>query len=104
MSTVTDATPQLSHRLTAARLPRWAPAGIAAASIAVGCGIGAAAGLKSHIQWGLISALLFVLAGYVVSASVEGRRQAKDRFATSLVWVSFICAVVPLVSLTVYTV
>ncbi|MEV4560924.1 phosphate ABC transporter permease PstA [Kitasatospora sp. NPDC049285] len=105
MSTVTDATPpQLSHRLTAARLPRWAPAAVAAVSIALGCAIGALGGLKSHLQWGLISALLFLLIGYLASAQVEGRRQAKDRFATSLVWVAFICAVVPLVSLTLYTV
>ncbi|MFE1317090.1 phosphate ABC transporter permease PstA [Kitasatospora phosalacinea] len=104
-ATITDAAgPQLAHRLTAARLPRWAPAGIAAASIALGCGVGAAAGLESRVQWGLVSALLFLVVSYAVSASVEGRRQAKDRFATSLIWVSFVCAVVPLVSLTFYTV
>ena len=39
------------------------------------------------MQWGLIAALLFVLATYGVTAAVEGRRQAKDRVATSLVWV-----------------
>ena len=39
--------------LAQARLPRWAPAGIAAASIAIGAGIGLGAGLDSKIQWGL---------------------------------------------------
>ncbi|MFD8700994.1 phosphate ABC transporter permease PstA [Kitasatospora sp. NPDC059648] len=99
-----DARPQVGPRLTANRLPRWTPPAVAAGSIAVGCGIGAAAGLRSHLQWGLISALLFLVGGYLISAQVEGRRQAKDRFATSVVWVAFILAVVPLVSLTVYTV
>ncbi|MEU6973168.1 phosphate ABC transporter permease PstA [Kitasatospora aureofaciens] len=99
-----DARPQVGPRLTANRLPRWTPPAVAAGSIAVGCGIGAAAGLQSHLQWGLISALLFLAGGYLISAQVEGRRQAKDRFATSVVWVAFILAVVPLVSLTVYTV
>ncbi|MFI9323467.1 phosphate ABC transporter permease PstA [Kitasatospora aureofaciens] len=99
-----DARPQVGPRLTANRLPRWTPPAVAAGSIAVGCGIGAAAGLQSHLQWGLISALLFLVGGYLISARVEGRRQAKDRFATSVVWVAFILAVVPLVSLTVYTV
>ncbi|MFF9643191.1 phosphate ABC transporter permease PstA [Kitasatospora aureofaciens] len=99
-----DARPQVGPRLTANRLPRWTPPAVAAGSIAVGCGIGAAAGLQSHLQWGLISALLFLVGGYLISAQVEGRRQAKDRFATSVVWVAFILAVVPLVSLTVYTV
>lgn len=98
-----DARPR-GHRLTANRLPKWAPAAIAAGSIALGCGIGLLGGLESRIQWGLISAVLFVAVGYGVSARVEGRRQAKDRLATSVVWVSFILAVVPLAALTVYTV
>ncbi|MGW2253743.1 phosphate ABC transporter permease PstA [Kitasatospora sp. NPDC001660] len=94
----------LGHALTANRLPKWAPAAVAAGSIALGCAVGAVGGLASHLQWGLISALLFVVIGYVLSAKVEGRRQAKDRLATSVVWVAFILAVVPLVALTVYTV
>ncbi|MET8544961.1 phosphate ABC transporter permease PstA [Kitasatospora sp. NPDC004799] len=100
---VEDARP-VGRPLTANRLPKWAPAAVAAGSIALGCGIGLGAGLESHLQWGLISALLFLLISYGVSAQVEGRRQAKDRLATSVVWVAFILAVVPLVSLTVYTV
>ncbi|GHB80274.1 phosphate transport system permease protein PstA [Streptomyces cirratus] len=86
-------------RLTRGGLPRWAPAGIAVVSIALGCGIGAAFGLQSKIQWGLISALLFVTITYVASAVVENRRQAKDRVATSVVWVCFVLAVIPLLSL-----
>ncbi len=108
MSAVTTAAgaavPQLHRRLTTARLPRWAPAATAAASIAAGCAIGAGFGLASHLQWGLIAALLFVIVSYTLSARVEGRRQAKDRLATSVVWVAFILAVVPLAALVFYTV
>ncbi|MDH6579567.1 phosphate ABC transporter permease PstA [Kitasatospora sp. MAP5-34] len=108
MSAVTTAdapiVPQLRQNLTTARLPKWAPAGVAVLSVALGCAIGAGAGLASHIQWGLIAGLLFLAISYGLSAWVEGRRQAKDRFATSLVWVAFVIAVVPLISLTVYTV
>ncbi|MGP4002653.1 phosphate ABC transporter permease PstA [Streptomyces sp. 8N706] len=85
----------LSH----ARLPRWAPAGIAVVSVALGCGIGLAAGWQSRVQWGLISAIIFVLGTYGITSAVEGRRQARDRVATSLIWVSFVVAIVPLVSL-----
>ncbi|MFF8536580.1 phosphate ABC transporter permease PstA [Streptomyces sp. SAS_267] len=85
--------------LRGARLPKWSSWAIAAGSVAVGVGVGLAAGLDSKVQWGLISAILFVLGTYVIAARVEGRRQAKDRVATSLVWVCFIVAVVPLVSL-----
>ncbi|MFF4425144.1 phosphate ABC transporter permease PstA [Streptomyces sp. NPDC001549] len=85
--------------LTRGGLPRWAPAGIAALSIALGCGIGLAFGLDSKVQWGLLAALLFIAVTYTASAVVENRRQAKDRVATSLVWVCFVLAVIPLLSL-----
>ncbi|MDH6628397.1 phosphate transport system permease protein [Streptomyces sp. LBL] len=85
--------------LRGASLPKWSPYAIAVGSVAVAVGIGLAAGLDSKVQWGLIAGILFVLGTYVISARVEGRRQAKDRVATSLVWVAFLLAVVPLVSL-----
>jgi phosphate transport system permease protein len=80
-------------------LPKWSSWAIAAGAVAVAVGIGLGAGLDSKVQWGLISAILFVLGTYVVATRVEGRRQAKDRVATNLVWVCFIVALVPLVSL-----
>ncbi|WP_282702874.1 phosphate ABC transporter permease PstA [Streptomyces sp. CC219B] len=85
--------------LQGARLPKWSPWAIAAGSLAVSVGGSLAAGIESRIQWGLIAALLFLLGTYVFATRVEGRRQAKDRIATSLVWVAFLLAVVPLVSL-----
>ncbi|MEJ8670013.1 MULTISPECIES: phosphate ABC transporter permease PstA [unclassified Streptomyces] len=85
--------------LHGARLPKWSPYAIAGGSIAVAVGIGLGAGLDSRIQWGLIASLLFILGTYVIAAAVEGRRQAKDRIATTLVWVAFILAVIPLASL-----
>ncbi|MFF3514758.1 phosphate ABC transporter permease PstA [Streptomyces sp. NPDC002573] len=85
--------------LRGASLPKWSPWAIAAGSIAVGLGISLAAGLDSSIQWALMAAILFVLGTYVIAARVEGRRQAKDRIATSLVWVCFLLAVIPLASL-----
>ncbi|MFF4363605.1 phosphate ABC transporter permease PstA [Streptomyces sp. NPDC001604] len=85
--------------LRGASLPKWSPWAIAAGSVAVAIGIGLAAGLDSKVQWGLIAGLIFLGATYVIAAAVEGRRQAKDRIATGLVWVAFLVAVVPLVSL-----
>jgi len=85
--------------LQGARLPKWSPWAIAVGSVALGLGISAAAGLDSSIQWALIAGLLFVLGTYVIAARVEGRRQAKDRIATSLVWVAFLLALIPLISL-----
>ncbi|MGW1026198.1 phosphate ABC transporter permease PstA [Streptomyces sp. NPDC002577] len=85
--------------LRGASLPKWSPWAIAVGAVAVAVAIGLGAGLDSKVQWGLIAAVLFVLGTYGIAARVEGRRQAKDRVATSLVWVCFIAAVVPLVSL-----
>ncbi|WKX71171.1 phosphate ABC transporter permease PstA [Streptomyces sp. XD-27] len=81
------------------RLPRWAPAAFAAVSALAGAGIGFGAGLNSKVQSGLIAVLIFIVGSYLVAAKVEGRRQAKDRLATSVVWVAFLLAVIPLVSL-----
>ncbi|MGW9078381.1 phosphate ABC transporter permease PstA [Streptomyces kronopolitis] len=85
--------------LKQARLPRWTPPALALAAAGAGCGIGLATGLDSTVQWGLIAGLLFVLGTFALAAGVEGTRQAKDRLATSLVWLSFLVAVVPLASL-----
>ncbi|GAA3145275.1 phosphate ABC transporter permease PstA [Streptomyces rectiviolaceus] len=90
--------------LQGARLPRWTPAVVALGSAAVGIGIGMGAGLDSRIQWGLIAAILFIVVSYVAAVAVEGGRQAKDRLATSMVWVTFLLAVVPLASLIYETV
>ncbi|GAA3979109.1 phosphate ABC transporter permease PstA [Streptomyces marokkonensis] len=92
-------TPAGRSSLRGATLPKWFLWAVAAGSIAAGLGISAAAGLNSSIQWALIAAVLFVLGTYGISARVEGGRQAKDRVATSMVWVAFIVAVVPLASL-----
>ncbi|MFJ3337274.1 phosphate ABC transporter permease PstA [Streptomyces sp. NPDC086766] len=85
--------------LRGASLPKWFPVAVLAGSVAVAVGIGLGTGLQSKAQWGLIAAVLAVLSTYVVAARVEGRRQARDRIATSLVWVCFLVAVVPLASL-----
>ncbi|MFF0160288.1 phosphate ABC transporter permease PstA [Streptomyces sp. NPDC005263] len=90
--------------LRGARLPKWAPYAIAAGSLVVAFGIGLAAGLDSKVQQGLIAAIIFLLATFGIAARVEGRRQAKDRIATSLVWVAFLLALIPLVSLVWVTV
>ncbi|MGI5470183.1 phosphate ABC transporter permease PstA [Streptomyces sp. CA-132043] len=96
---VADSAPLPPVSLRQARLPRWSPPVFALAALAAGVGIGLGAGLDSKIQWGLIAALLFIAGTYAVAAKVEGARQAKDRLATSLVWIAFLLAVLPLASL-----
>ncbi|AIA05139.1 phosphate ABC transporter permease PstA [Streptomyces noursei] len=85
--------------LKQSRLPRWTLPVLALVAVAAGCGTGLAAGLDSAVQWGLIAALLFVVGTFLLTAAVEGGRQAKDRLATTVVWTAFLLAVVPLASL-----
>ncbi|WP_411084564.1 phosphate ABC transporter permease PstA [Streptomyces sp. cmx-18-6] len=85
--------------LSSRSLPRLAPVGFAAVSIALAVGIATAAGWHSKVQWGMIAALLFLAISYVATSVVENKRQAKDRLATSIVWVCFLMAVIPLASL-----
>jgi phosphate transport system permease protein len=95
--TTTEATATRgSLPLTAPRLPLWAPALVAVLAFA-------ASGLLAMLLgWGVVAfaflgALLFVVALPLWSVTVEGRRGAVDRLMTSLVWVAFGLAVVPLV-------
>ncbi|NKI44754.1 phosphate ABC transporter permease PstA [Streptomyces physcomitrii] len=90
--------------LKTARLPRGSAWGIALLSVLLGSGIGLLAGLGNKVQWGLLAALLFVVITYTAAAAVEGRRQARDRVATSVIWVTFVLAVIPLASLLYETV
>ncbi|MFG3163735.1 phosphate ABC transporter permease PstA [Streptomyces sp. NPDC048232] len=92
-------TPKSRSSLRGATLPKWFPWAVAGGSVLAGLGISAAAGLNSSIQWALIAAVLFVAGSYGISARVEGVRQAKDRVATSVVWVAFLMALIPLLSL-----
>ncbi|MFI1421829.1 phosphate ABC transporter permease PstA [Streptomyces sp. NPDC020731] len=85
--------------LRGATLPKWFAWAVAAGSLVLGYAISTAAGLNSDIQWALIAAVLFVVGSYAISAKIEGGRQAKDRTATSLVWVAFLLALIPLASL-----
>ncbi|MEW1615045.1 MULTISPECIES: phosphate ABC transporter permease PstA [unclassified Streptomyces] len=85
--------------LSSRSLPRLAPVGFAAVAIALAVGISTAAGWHSKVQWGMLAALFFLTISYVATTVVENKRQAKDRLATSIVWVCFLIAVIPLASL-----
>lgn len=101
----TSATTGIANSLTTGRLPKWAPWGLLAGSWAVAAIIVAltqAAGepadfnIVAAIFFGTI---LFDIAIVVLSALIEGSRQARDRLVTSLVVTAFVVALLPLVSL-----
>jgi phosphate transport system permease protein len=102
MSTLTERPPQAPQlnpvTLKKPRLPRWAPVLVGAVSLALALLLGLS------MNWGLaaivvVAALVHVVALPVWSAVVENRRAAVDRLMTSLVWLAFGIALVPLLSL-----
>ena len=84
--------------LRAGQLPRAAGALAAGFAIVVGVVSGLILG-SGYTGMVLLAWLVFVIALPVWSLGVEGRRKATDRLLQSLVWSTFVIAVVPLASL-----
>ena len=74
--------------LIGARLPKWAPYGAGVAAIAVALGM---RGLLDWTGWGTsfwMAAVLFIVGFTAWSFAVEGKRRAKDRFASTLIYIT----------------
>jgi phosphate transport system permease protein len=106
MSTISTAprSGRTPSTLSGRRLPTWTPAASAVGAIALAVLLGTVFSIHSKLQWGLLAAIFFVLGQYLLTRSVEGARQAKNGLVTSLVWVAFLLALLPLVGLLYYTV
>ncbi len=105
MTTLTkSATRAVPSALVGARLPAAAPI-IAAAS-----GVLLALALKAVLSWTgyltafFTAALLFIVILSGWSFAVEGKRRAMDRFASTLIYSSFVAALVPLILILSYIV
>jgi phosphate transport system permease protein len=86
--------------LQARRLPRWSPLAVAAGALVLSYLIFGLAGL---LGGGLVltlvgAVLLFLIGTAVASTVVEGRRAARNRVATSLIYSAFALALLPLLS------
>ncbi len=84
--------------LAGGTLPRWAPLGCLAAALIVAFGLAAVTPVSGTAGTLLVAAVLYAGVQSVWSFSVEGRRHAKDRLATTLIYSSFFLAFVPLVA------
>jgi phosphate transport system permease protein len=90
--------------LVGARLPSWAPALSGVAGVALALLLKAVLGWTGWLTAFFTAAVLFILVLTSWSFSVEGRRRAKDRFASTLIYASFVAAAVPLVLILGYIV
>lgn len=97
MATTTP-TQTTSAGLIRGHLPAWVPAAVGVASVAITVLLYVTTGLDGLFGAAVVFALLFITTQSILSYSVEGRRQATDRLATTLVYSTFVIAVTPLVS------
>ena len=85
--------------LSGGRLPRWAPAGCLSAALAVAYALAVVTPISGTAGSLLTAAVLFAAGQTAWSFAIEGRRHAKDRLATTLIYSSFVLAFIPLVAL-----
>lgn len=84
--------------LVSGQLPKGMTWGVLAAClVVVGVGTALFGGFSLPLTV-FIGVIAFLVAMYVASATVEGRRQASDRLATQLVTSAFLLALIPLIS------
>ncbi|WP_129666971.1 phosphate ABC transporter permease PstA [Phytoactinopolyspora endophytica] len=95
--TVTTSTPHESSTLTHDQLHRYVPVGLFVAAGALGAALSAVIGF-SLPMFVVLTVVIFAIVLPIVSGVVEGRRKAIDRFVTVLVYMAFVIALVPLVS------
>lgn len=89
--------------LTAGQLPTWVTWAVLAGAIVVGLALAFAIGGGSLGLAAFFSAILFLVAMHIASATVEGTRKATDRLAKHVVYMMFLLALLPLISVTVTT-
>jgi len=104
MSTLTSPTRPKSTSLQSNSLPRWAPAAIAVAVLAVSALLFAITPLQGVADFVVFAAAFYIVAQSVISAFVEGGRRARDRLAGTLTTAALILAIAPLVAVLQYTI
>lgn len=88
--------------LVGARLPKWAPVAAAAAAVVLAFGLRSLLGWTGWYTAFFTAALLFIVLLTGWSFAVEGKRRAKDRLASTLIYSCFVAAIVPLVLILSY--
>lgn len=97
-TTATASRPATHDSLSGGRLPRWAPTTVGAIAIAGALGLNALTGVAGWFGTSIVGALIFIVIQSTWSFAIEGRRHAVDRLATTLVYSTFVLALVPLIS------
>ncbi|TIC88358.1 phosphate ABC transporter permease PstA [Nocardioides sp. GY 10113] len=97
--TLQKAEPRPSVPLQSPQLPSIAPILVGVIALALGALVSLTAG-TGPVALAVVAWIVFVLVLTGWSGAVEGRRKSVDRLATTLVWSTFLVAMVPLVAVT----
>ncbi len=90
--------------LARARLPLWSFIVIAVVALAITALLLVVGAIHGYAAYAVVAALLYIVAQTIVSTSVEGWRHGKDRLMTSVLVVSVVLALLPLVAILGYTI
>ena len=91
------ARPNRRNTLTQNTLPRWLWTAVLGGSIVLGAAISSAIGFNLAL-WFIFSAVLYVVVSYVVTRSRVSRRKATDQLWKNLIYLAFVIALLPLIS------
>lgn len=86
------------------KLPTWSFPALAVVVFAIMLGIFAITPWQGRVDYFVAAIPAYIVVQTIVAGIVEGGRRAKDRFATLLVGLAFVVAVIPLVGVLGYTV
>ncbi|PXA79138.1 phosphate ABC transporter permease PstA [Auritidibacter sp. NML120636] len=90
------------NALTKGQKPSWTWMVVAAAALVVGAALSALLFESfSVVAWIIFAAIVYVIAMFITTYSLENRRKATDGLWTNLVWLAFLIALVPLISVIV---
>src|SRR5690349_7833024 len=87
-----------ARELRVRQLPVWALPVIAVVAAVVAFALVNLAGIGGLALSVVVAVILFVAGIYTAGTLVEGRRRAKNRIATTLIWSAFALALLPLLS------
>jgi phosphate transport system permease protein len=102
-STALDA-PLRGPTLARPRLPLWSFIGIAVVALGITAVLLIVGAIHGYAAYAVVAALLYIVAQTITSSSIEGWRHGKDRLMTSVLIVSVVLALLPLVAILGYTI
>jgi len=96
-------TPLPDNPLVGKTLPRLAPMYAAAASLGAALLLNVATSFQGVANTAVVAALLYLFSQTAWSFAVEGKRHAVDRFATTLIYATFVAAAAALAAILIVT-